>query len=434
MTDTTALAAAIGEHLAGNAEAAAQTYLRILEDDPIHPEALHYYGIYLYQAGRHAEAIESLELAAALDPGQGHWHNDRGNVLFAQGLWEAAAEAYQEAVSCLPEDAQCWTNLGSALRQMELAGQARSAFLHAVALQPDNLAALQQLGAIYEQEGDKMQASHYQCRAYVLPPWEGKSRELLGISFYFLNRLEDAAEVYRTWLSEEPDHPVAAHMLAACSQQEVPVRASDAYIERHFDRYAETFEQNLLHSLDYRGAQMIATGLAQIDPPVQPGRTVDLGCGTGLCAPVLARYSSHLVGVDLSGKMLAKAAAGGHYDLLVKSEIGRYLASVPASCELIAAADTLIYFGNLVPLLASMHAALKEGGYLVFTIEVLASDEAPGQDLLLHPSGRYRHRLDAVARLLAHTGLALRHHSLHVLRKEIGADVAGAVFVAQRTA
>jgi predicted TPR repeat methyltransferase len=91
-----------------------------------------------------------------------------------------------------------------------------------VEIAPEFLPSLLHLGSLFEAAGDKMQASHYQCRAYVLPPMEGKSWEMVGISFYFLGRLEEAAQAYRAWLASEPDNPIAAHMLAACSQLDVP--------------------------------------------------------------------------------------------------------------------------------------------------------------------------------------------------------------------
>ena len=34
---------------------------------------------------------------------------------------------------------------------------------------------------------------------------------------------------------------------------------------------------------------------------------LDAGCGTGLCGPLIAPHARRLVGVDLSGQMLAHA-------------------------------------------------------------------------------------------------------------------------------
>lgn len=66
MTEYPSIDQAVSEHLNGNVEIAVQAYRQILDDDPIHPKALHYYGIYLHQIGHNKEAIEKLQLASAL--------------------------------------------------------------------------------------------------------------------------------------------------------------------------------------------------------------------------------------------------------------------------------------------------------------------------------------------------------------------------------
>ncbi|MFX5587094.1 hypothetical protein ABTE16_20335, partial [Acinetobacter baumannii] len=45
------LNAAIDAHMAGRREEARAVYEAVLEDDPIEPVALHFYGIWLHQAG-----------------------------------------------------------------------------------------------------------------------------------------------------------------------------------------------------------------------------------------------------------------------------------------------------------------------------------------------------------------------------------------------
>ncbi|WP_050977605.1 class I SAM-dependent DNA methyltransferase [Herbaspirillum lusitanum] len=84
---------------------------------------------------------------------------------------------------------------------------------------------------------------------------------------------------------------------------------SDSYLEKHFDRYAETFNANLVGSLGYRGPQLMAQGLDIIGAAGKQYDVLDLGCGTGLCAPIVAAHARSLTGVDLSGKMLDQARA-----------------------------------------------------------------------------------------------------------------------------
>ncbi len=81
------------------------------------------------------------------------------------------------------------------------------------------------------------------------------------------------------------------------------------------------------------------------------GRLVvlDAGCGTGLCGPLLRPYASRLVGVDLSGGMLDHARRKEIYTDLVQSELTEFLAAQQRAFDVIVAADTLVYFGDLAP-------------------------------------------------------------------------------------
>ena len=429
-----ALKQAIDAHTAGQLEQAAAIYEAVLEQDPIQPVALHYFGIYLHQVGRHEEAVEKLMLSCALESEDAGWQNDLGNVLFALGRFDEAEQAYGDALAIAPGDHTIWNNLGAALLQQNKAEEAAQAFQRAVEIDPEFVPALLHLGSIYEAAGDKMQASHYQCRAYVLPPLEGKSKQMLGISFYFLGRQQEAAQAYRDWLAEEPDDPIAAHMLAACSQLDVPARASDRYVESHFDRYAETFESNLLESLGYRGPSLIGEGLALAAQPARQFEAVDIGCGTGLCGPYMAPFSHTITGVDLAGKMLEKAVAGGHYAHLEKAEIVEYLGRHPLSCDLVTAADTMIYFGDLGAVFGHVAGALRQDGYFIFTVEAVTPQDAAPSGFCLHPSGRYRHSRDYVRQHLHNSGMEVVHDSDQTLREEIRQSVAGMLFVAKRTA
>lgn len=425
---------AVAAQLAGQMLESPLVYEQVLQEDPIHPVALHYYGIWLHQAGRHDEALQKLVLSCALVSDNADWHNDLGNVFFALGSFEEAEHAYREALAITPREHSLWSNLGATLRQQDKLADAADAFRQALEIDADFVPALLHLGAIYEAQGDKRQASYFQCRAYVLPPHDGKSAEMLAISFYFLGRLDQAAAAYGAWLAQEPGHPVAAHMLAACSQQDIPGRASDHYLEFHFDRYADTFDTNLMDSLGYRGPHLIGQGLERAASAARQFDTVDIGCGTGLCGTYLAPYSRHVTGVDLAGKMLEKAAATGHYACLEKQEAGQYLATRPQAFDLVAAADTLIYFGDLAPLLHEVAQSLRDGGHFIFTIESLSPAEDPtSSGFCLHASGRYRHSDDHVRHNLARNGLTVLHLSTELLRHEAALPVEGRLFVARKT-
>jgi len=423
---------AIGFHTAGDLEKAEKIYRDVLVQDPVHPIALHYLGIFLYQNGQDEEGVQNIRLSCALQPENASWHNDLGNVLFALREFEEASEAYQAALDADPSDHIVWNNLGSSQLQHGDTEDAIRSFKQALELAPDFGPALIHLGNIYEAAGDKMNSAHYQCRAFVLPPHEGKSKQMLGISYYFLGRLQEAAEHYREWMQEEPDNPIPAHMFAACAQQDVPERASDSYIEKHFDRYAETFNANLVDSLAYRGPELMQQALLMIGAPAKQFDVLDVGCGTGLCEPIIAPYARSLIGVDLSGKMLEQAEARGGYDQLFKQEITEYMAGKPGTADVVLSADTMIYFGDLEKVFGKVASTLRENGYFLFTVETAAEEEAQGVGFSLHPSGRYRHDPAYVARCLSQFGFELLSIKDVVLREEIRQPVLGMVVVAQR--
>lgn len=224
---------------------------------------------------------------------------------------------------------------------------------------------------------------------------------------------------------EEPDDPIARHMLAACSGRNVPGRASDAFIETTFDSFAASFDAKLA-SLAYRAPTLVAEMLARSGVDASRSlHVVDAGCGTGLCGPLVAPYARHLVGVDLSEAMLARARERNVYDELVRRELTVYLQDSPGSFDVIVSADTLVYFGALDAIAAAAANALRPGGVLVFTVEELSGTTRQA-GYSLSPNGRYQHSLGYLERVLADAGLQSEILPAE-LRLEAGEPVAGLV-------
>jgi len=235
---------------------------------------------------------------------------------------------------------------------------------------------------------------------------------------------------YRDWLDREPDNPVPRHMLAACGGEAAPPRADDAYVRDVFDRFAESFDEQLLKNLDYRAPQILVDALdGVLGVPAHALDVLDAGCGTGLCGPLIRPHARRLDGVDLSGGMLEKARLRGGYDELVVAELTAYLQSRPEAWDIVLSADTLVYFGDLAEVLAAAHAALRAGGWMAFTLEAL--DDAAGRSEL-SSSGRYRHARSYVEQTLGAAGFVEVRMAASALRKEVGKPVAGWVVLARK--
>jgi predicted TPR repeat methyltransferase len=256
-------------------------------------------------------------------------------------------------------------------------------------------------------------------------PKHPEARRLLALAHCTLGEVDQAIGVFEEWLKEEPGHPIALHMLAACSGREVPPRASDGFIEQTFDSFAGSFDSKLAKLL-YRAPDLVAGMLA--DSGAEPSKSLDVldaGCGTGLCGPLLAPYARRLVGVDLSVRMLAQAKARNIYDELYKVELTAYLRDCDATFDVIVSADTLVYFGPLEAVADAAAQALRPGGRLIFTVEELLDDRS-GAGYGISPHGRYCHTREYVERALTNADFEAEIVPAQ-LRLEAGDPVRGLV-------
>ncbi|MEI7679499.1 MAG: tetratricopeptide repeat protein, partial [Betaproteobacteria bacterium] len=126
-------------------------------------------------------------------------HNALGNQLVQQGDLEAAAAAFLSAVTLKSDDANLWNNLGSVRHRQKNYAAAENDYRNALRYDADFAPALGNLAALLMETGREEEASLLTCRAFVLPPLEGKSNEMLGIAYYRLGRSADAAACYRAW-------------------------------------------------------------------------------------------------------------------------------------------------------------------------------------------------------------------------------------------
>jgi predicted TPR repeat methyltransferase len=157
-------------------------------------------------------------------------------------------------------------------------------------------------------------------------------------------------------------------------------------------------------------------------------RAVDLGCGTGLAARHLRPERERLVGVDVSPRMLAKAAKRRSYDDLVEADMIAFLEQTEETFDLVFVADALIYLGALDAFLRAAARVMPAGALLAFNVET--TDAAP---YALLPSGRFAHELSALRKTAA-TWFTSCAEQTTVLRTEASTPVEGALFLFERRA
>ncbi|WP_290643680.1 tetratricopeptide repeat protein [Aquabacterium sp.] len=431
LTFDEALQMAVELHRNNQLDGAVQLYQRLLQAVPAHPDVLHLLGMAHHQMGRSDEGVRLIEQAIEAQPDYAGYFNNLGNIYMSRGEVAKAMGAYQQAVELDRDNADLHNNLGALHKAQRQFDEAHAAYERAIAIDPRHVRAHNNLGLLYAAKGDRTGAISYYIKALELLPGDSSARRLLGTTYYAMGRIADAGEVYRQWLAQEPDHPTARHMYAACTGDGVPERAPDDYVEQAFDHFAESFESVLNERLNYQAPQLCADMMARhLPPPQRQFVMLDAGCGTGLCGPLMAPWAKMLAGVDLSKGMLDRAQTKGVYGDLYKAELTEFLHLSPRQWDVVLSADTLCYFGDLSKVIHEAGASLKPGGTLIFTVEAL-SDEA-GLPHQIQPHGRYAHHRQHLIEVLSAADLNLLDMEAVVLREEGGKPVNGWLIAARQ--
>lgn len=415
-------------HRDNRLDAAQKCYEAVLQVDPDNANALHYLGVLNQQRGNKANAIELVRRSLVMDPSVAAWHNNLGNLLLDDEQYEAAESSYARCSELDPANIEVLNNLGVLQRKLGRPDQAEASFNRAIALNPAFADAHANLATLLcNLPGRLTEAFSHLGDALALAPRDGNIRRLLVVTYAKSGRIDDARMACREWAAAEPDDPRAQHYMAALGCVAVPERASDAYVVQEFDGFAGSFDAKLA-MLDYRAPQWVGEEVARLmGEPKADLQVLDLGCGTGLCGPYLKPYAERLVGVDLSAKMMARAAARNVYDALEKAELVAYLATVDVPQDVVVSADTLCYFGRLAAAFAGVHRALRPKGMWVFTVEAHRHE----QPFHLQVHGRYSHSRAYVESQLLASGFGSIEVREVVLRTEGDEPVSGWLVAAQ---
>jgi predicted TPR repeat methyltransferase len=420
-------------------DAAEELYQAVLQSAPEHPLALQFLGMLEHQRDNTELALGYMGRALAQAPDTPEMQQNYGNMLFELRRFEEAASAYERCAALGGKSAELLSNIGVLQRHLQRYEAAEATYREALKLDPDCVVAYHGYGRLLAQQGRNKEALLQYSEAVTRDPSHAGSRQCLGRVLCILGRFDEAAKLYRDWLVEEPGNPSALHYLAACTGQEVPTRASDAYVASTFDDFAQSFDTKL-EALGYRAPALVGEAVNQLLGEPRPERDIlDAGCGTGLCGAILKPFARRLVGVDLSVRMLDRARNRGDYDTLYRVELTAFIEDQPQAFDLIVSADTLCYFGDLTAVSQAAYGSLRAQGHLVFTVEALQPGDASGPlrpqaGFALETSGRYSHDRDYVRATLTEAGFRNLELRDVVLRSEAAEPVHGYLVTAQRPA
>ncbi|MBB3222968.1 tetratricopeptide repeat protein [Pseudoduganella umbonata] len=432
---------------AGRDGDALASYDRALALQPAYPLALCNRANALRRLGRLDEALDSYAAALALSPGYPEALCNRALALQELGRHEAALDGFAAALAVRPAWPEAVNGAAVSLLATGDADGALQGFDRALQLRPGYAEAWCGRASLLLYAGQPEAALDSWHRALAARPGYARAQLGLANTLRALGRHEAAVIAYRQAKKMGADAATVDYLLAALGAGAAPQASPPDYVAALFDSYAPRFDRHLVDELRYRTPALLAGLLRRHLPRVMENTTaenaaaehtaadldvLDLGCGTGLCGPLLRPVARHLAGVDLSRAMLARAGALDVYDELACADIVAFLRDDGRRWDVLAAADVLVYVGDLDALFAAARRALRAGGVFAFSVEMLEDGAAQGSDsagYALRRSGRYAHAAPYLQQQATRHGFALRALESCTLRQDSGVDVAGLLAV-----
>jgi len=251
-------------------------------------------------------------------------------------------------------------------------------------------------------------------RALRLDPGLARARELVAAAWLKAGEADKALEALR-----ELDEPPPAMVAAAEAIKQAP-RSDPGYVRHLFDQFSADYDSRMISQLGYAAPQILLDLTAMVMVGREKLAILDIGCGTGLAGVAFRPLAARLDGVDLSPAMIEKARVRQIYDSLAIVDLETALSQPGFGYDLILAADTLVYLGDLSSTFEAAHARLRPDGFFLFTVE-----KAAGQGFELGPKRRWRHSEAYLRDLAGRTGFQVMGLVAAAPRHEAGQPVEG---------
>lgn len=391
------------------------------------PEFIYWDAVLAAREKRPEDAIASLERCILIAPDAPAPLFTLAKLLAQSGALDRAAGHFEASIQAAPDNAQAWLALAQTRLRLGHAPRAERAFSAALELGAPHPEAL--IGLAHSLEAQTRWTEAFA----VLEPHHQDP----GIDSQLIRLMVQHAEPGETKdylaqvLIRTPAHVQATHLLGGLELSAQSARASDAYVRELFDGYASRYDVHMTEQMGYVVHKLLAQRVIELCPisaNMLSPRVLDLGCGTGLLGAELPGYA--LTGIDLSKPML-ELAVGRNYQRLVCAELSSFLsACAAAEFDVIVAADTIIYFGDVSEIMQQAARTLCPGGWLIFNVEIPSAPTQNGFEQT--PVGRYGHDSNYLQHLAREVGLVEISTQAIMPRREAGVAMTGVMFSARQ--
>ncbi len=156
--------------------------------------------------GQNHIALDLIRRALILQPNNAQAYSDLGSALTHTGQLDEAVAACRQAIALQPDNSQAHNNLGVALANKRLLDKAVAAFNHAIVLQPDFTQAYNNLRNVLADKGQPDEAIAAYRQALALNPNYAEAHSNLGTSLKDIGQLDQANDEFRIAIALNPNH------------------------------------------------------------------------------------------------------------------------------------------------------------------------------------------------------------------------------------
>ncbi|HEX3485946.1 MAG TPA: tetratricopeptide repeat protein [Micropepsaceae bacterium] len=385
----------------------------------------------LHQAGRLAEAADLYQQMLLADPAQFEPFYSLGMIAVETGQWELADQVLGNAMKLNRNFAEGWCARGLVLLHLHRPEQALSCFDQALRLKPNFLDALSSRATALLELNRIDEAIAGFDRVVGLYPGHAISWNNRGNAMAASRRFQEAVESYDRALVLMPGLPQARdNRENALFELKRATRCPPGYMRNLFDNFAPHYDQTMLEKLGYAAHRHLRSLAVRVLPRTErPWRILDLVCGTGLVGESFKDLAAggRLDGIDLAPRMIEASRARGIYDDLILDDLETALAAPGPRYDLILAADTMIYIGDLEPTFRGVASRLEPGGFYLFAVEGKSGED--WDQTVMH---RFRHSESYLRDLAQRSGLEFVACEACTLRHESAVPVAGFAVAVQK--
>jgi tetratricopeptide (TPR) repeat protein len=184
---------------------------KVIQRDPNAGLVWKAFGVALRMQGK--DALEALDKAAMLLPGDAEAHSNLGNALLDLGRLKEAAASYRRALEIAPEFAEAHSNLGNALQGLGQFDDAVAQYQRALQIKPQYAEAHNNWGNALRGLGRHDEAVAQYHQALRVNPQYAQAHSNLGNALRSLGRLDEAVAGYRRAIDIAPSYAEAHNNL-----------------------------------------------------------------------------------------------------------------------------------------------------------------------------------------------------------------------------